>query len=125
MVDSSFATVGAFLKQRLSSFALDTNVYEYGEIESYSDTIVQINGLSNSRYGELLEFEGGSYGLTLDLHLGGVGAALLGGKVSTSSVVRPTGPVVDIWSVKSFWGVLSTLLDARSTARLNAKSTVR
>jgi len=96
MVDSSFATVGAFLKQRLSSFALDTNVYEYGEIESYSDTIVQINGLSNSRYGELLEFEGGSYGLTLDLHLGGVGAALLGGKVSTSSVVRPTGRVVDI-----------------------------
>jgi F-type H+-transporting ATPase subunit alpha len=96
MVESSFATVGAFLKQRLSAFELDTNVYEYGEVESYSDTIVQINGLSNSRYGELLEFEGGTYGLTLDLHLGGVGAALLGGKVSTSSVVRPTGRVAEI-----------------------------
>jgi F-type H+-transporting ATPase subunit alpha len=96
MVESSFATVGSFLKQRLSTYELDTHVYEYGEVESYSDTIVQINGLSNSRYGELLEFEGGSYGLTLDLHLGGVGAALLGGKVSTSSVVRPTGRVVEI-----------------------------
>ncbi len=96
MVESSFATVGAFLKQSLSTFEPDKNIYEYGEIESYNDTIVQINGLSNCRYGELLEFEGGSYGLTLDLHLGGVGAALLSGKVSTSSVVRPTGKVAEI-----------------------------
>jgi F-type H+-transporting ATPase subunit alpha len=96
MIDSTFATVGSFLKQRLSAYEPDTNVYEYGEVQSYSDTIVQINGLSNCRYGELLEFEGGAYGLTLDLHIGGVGAALLNGKVATASVVRPTGRVAEV-----------------------------
>jgi F-type H+-transporting ATPase subunit alpha len=96
MVDSSFSTVGSFLKQRVTSLELDTNVYEYGEVESFSDNIVQIKGLSKCRYGELLEFDGGAVGLTLDLHMGGVGAALLGGTVATSSVVRPTGRVAEV-----------------------------
>jgi F-type H+-transporting ATPase subunit alpha len=96
MVESSFATVGAFLKQRVTTAEADMNVYEYGEVQSFSDNIVQIKGLSKARYGELLEFDGGAVGLTLDLHLGGVGAALLGGKVSTSSVVRPTGRVAEV-----------------------------
>jgi F-type H+-transporting ATPase subunit alpha len=96
MIDSTFATVGGFLKQRLSAYSSDTNVYEYGVVQSFSDTIVQISGLSNCKYGELLEFEGGAYGLTLDLHLGGVGAALLGGTIDTASVVRPTGRVAEV-----------------------------
>ena len=96
MFDSTFATVGAFLKQRLSAFEPDTSVYEYGVVQSYSDTIVQISGLSNCKYGELLEFEGGAYGLSMDLHIGGVGAALLGGTIETASVVRPTGRVAEI-----------------------------
>ena len=96
MIDSTFTTVGAFLKQRLSAFEPDTNVYEYGVVQSYSDTIVQVSGLSNCKYGELLEFESGAYGLTMDLRLGGVGAALLGGSIETASVVRPTGRVAEI-----------------------------
>ena len=96
MVESSFATVGEFLKQRVVAAEVDTAVYEFGEVQSFSDNIVQIKGLSKARYGELLEFDGGAVGLTLDLHLGGVGAALLGGKVSTSSVVRPTGRVAEV-----------------------------
>lgn len=96
MAEPSFTSIGSYLKQRLQSYEPDARVFEYGEVESCSDTIVQISGLSGSRYGELLEFEGGAYGLTLDLHLGGVGAALLGGKVSTASVVRPTGRVAEI-----------------------------
>lgn len=96
MVESSFATVGSFLKQRVTTTKLDTTVYEYGEVESFADNIVHIKGLSNCRYGELLEFDGGAVGLTLDLHMGGVGAALLGGTVGTSSVVRPTGRVAEV-----------------------------
>jgi F-type H+-transporting ATPase subunit alpha len=96
MTESTFSTVGAYLKRRLSTFEPDTNVYQYGVVTSYSDTIVQIDGLSTCKYGELLEFEGGAYGLTLDLHLGGVGAALLGGTIESASVVRPTGRVAEI-----------------------------
>ena len=91
MVNSTFSTVGSFLKQRMSTFEPDKNIYEYGVVQSFSDTIVQISGLSSCKYGELLAFEGGAYGLTMDLHMGGVGAALLGGKIETASVVHPTG----------------------------------
>lgn len=95
-VDSSYATVGTFLKQRMSEITPHTTVYEYGEVESFGDNIVHIKGLSNCHYGELLDFDGGAVGLTMDLHMDGVSAALLGGTVSTSSVVRPTGRVAEV-----------------------------
>jgi len=95
-VESSFSTVGTMLKQRIMSTEPDPLVYEYGIVKSYSDDIVHIQGLSNCHYGELLAFESGATGLALDLVLGGVGAALLGGDVSTTSLVRTTGRIAEI-----------------------------
>jgi F-type H+-transporting ATPase subunit alpha len=118
MVESSFATVGAFLKQRVTAAETDTAVYEYGEVQSFSDNIVQIKGLSKCRYGELLEFDGGAVGLTMDLHLGGVGAALLGGKVSTSSVVRPTGRVAEVKVGPELLGRVADLISERATRKV-------
>ena len=94
--DSISSTVGSFLKRRAQKLKLDKTVYEYGEVESYSDGIVKIKGLSRCKYGELLEFDGGGVGLTLDLHIGGVGAAVLDGNVPTSSLVRQTGRVAEV-----------------------------
>ncbi|MDR2357972.1 MAG: F0F1 ATP synthase subunit alpha [Oscillospiraceae bacterium] len=93
---SSFATVGAVLKHRVSSVESGSTTYKYGEVVSFADDIIQISGLSGCHYGELLDFGGGAIGLTLDLRLDGVGAALLDGSVSTSSVVHPTGRVAEI-----------------------------
>jgi len=95
-VESSFSAVGALLKQRVKSTKSDPLEYEYGIVKSYSDDIVHIQGLANCHYGELLSFEGGATGLALDLVLGGVGAALLGGEVSTTSLVRTTGRIAEI-----------------------------
>jgi len=95
-VESSFSTVGSLLKQRIMSTEPDPLVYDYGIVKSYSDDIVHIQGLSNCHYGELLSFESGATGLALDLVLGGVGAALLGGAVSTTSLVRTTGRIAEI-----------------------------
>ncbi|MCL2663731.1 MAG: F0F1 ATP synthase subunit alpha [Oscillospiraceae bacterium] len=95
-VESSFSTVGALLKERLIATEPDPLVYDYGIVKSYSDDIVHIQGLPNCHYGELLSFEGGATGLALDLVLGGVGAALLGGSVSTTSLVRTTGHIAGI-----------------------------
>ena len=98
MVESSFATVGEFLKQRVVAAEVDTTVYEFGEVQSFSDNIVQINGLSKARYGELLEFDGGAVGLTLDLHIwAGSARPFSAVKFSTSSVVRPTGRVAEVF----------------------------
>jgi len=95
-VESSFSSVGALLKERVKSAVPDPLVYEYGVVKSYSDDIVHITGLANCHYGELLSFEGGATGLALDLVLGGVGAALLGGSVSTTSLVQTTGRIAEI-----------------------------
>ncbi|MDR3209216.1 MAG: F0F1 ATP synthase subunit delta, partial [Oscillospiraceae bacterium] len=94
--ESSFATVGAILKQRVLSAKAPPRVYNYGEVISFADGIVRVKGLSDTKYGELLDFDGGAIGLTLDLDLNGVGAALIDGTVSTSSVVHPTGRVAEI-----------------------------
>ncbi|MDR1330182.1 MAG: F0F1 ATP synthase subunit alpha [Oscillospiraceae bacterium] len=93
---SSFEAVGTLLKQRAMKAAAPPRVYNYGEVESFADGIAHISGLSGCRYGELLDFDGGAIGLTLDLRIDGVGAALLDGEVSTSSVVHPTGRVAEI-----------------------------
>ena len=94
--ESTFSAVGALLKQRAESSDAGPLVYEYGVVQSYGDDIVHIKGLSDCRYGELLSFDGGAIGLTLDLHMGGVGAAVLTGNVSTSSLVHTTGRVAEI-----------------------------
>ena len=94
--ESTFAAVGSLLRQRAGTSDAGPLIYEYGVVQSYSDDIVRITGLSNCHYGELLSFDGGAVGLSLDLYLGGVGAALLGGTVSTSSLVHASGRIAEV-----------------------------
>jgi len=94
--ESSFSSVGALLKERADKIDAGPSVYEYGVVESYSDDIVHISGLSKCHLGELLTFDGGATGLTLDVYLGGAGAALLSGNVSTSSLVHTTGRIAEV-----------------------------
>ena len=94
--ESSFSSVGAILKERIMTREPDPIVYEYGIVKSYSDDIVHVEGLASCHYGELLTFDGGAVGLSLDLVLGGVGAALLGGSVSTTSLVRKSGRIAEV-----------------------------
>lgn len=96
VAESSFSSVGAILKERIMTREPDPVVYEYGIVKSYSDDIVHVEGLASCHYGELLTFDGGAVGLALDLVLGGVGAALLGGRVSTTSLVRKSGRIAEV-----------------------------
>ena len=94
--ESSFSAVGALLKQRAEASETGALIYEYGVVQNYSDDIVHVTGLSSCHYGELLSFDGGATGLALDLYLGGVGAALLGGRVLTSGLVHTTGRIAEV-----------------------------
>jgi F-type H+-transporting ATPase subunit alpha len=93
---SSFQTVGSILRKRAATAAAGARVYDYGEVTSFSDGIAKIRGLTGAKYGELLDFDGGAVGITLDLDETGVGAAVIDGAVSTSSVVHPTGRVAEV-----------------------------
>ncbi|MCL1834722.1 MAG: F0F1 ATP synthase subunit alpha [Oscillospiraceae bacterium] len=92
----SFTSVSALLRERVLSAAADPLIYEYGVVESCSDDIVHISGLSNCHAGELVEFDGGAAGLIMDVSLGGAGAALLGGTAMPSGMVRGTGRAAEI-----------------------------
>lgn len=90
--------IGLVLKDRITSFETEPKVYEYGRVRTCGDGIVRVDGLSGSRYGELLEFEGDVYGMAMDLDIQGVGAVLLNGvnEVRTATPVRGTGRVVEV-----------------------------
>ncbi|MGI6175752.1 MAG: F0F1 ATP synthase subunit alpha [Christensenellales bacterium] len=90
--------IGEFLKERIARLKFEPELYEYGRVKSSADGIVQVEGLTHSRYGELLAFENDAYGMAMDLSMKGVGAVLLNGmnRVSAGSVVRGTGRVVEI-----------------------------
>ncbi len=49
-----------------------------GTIVSVSDGIVRIHGLADVMYGEMIEFEGGLFGMALNLERDSVGAVVLG-----------------------------------------------
>ena len=95
-LESSFSSVGAILRERAGKTDAGPIVYEYGVVQSYSDDIVHISGLSNCHMGELLSFDDGAMGITLDVYLGGAGAAVLSGSVSTSSLVHTTGRIAEV-----------------------------
>ena len=43
-----------------------------------SDGIVRIHGLAEAQYGEMIEFDGGLYGMALNLERDSVGVVVLG-----------------------------------------------
>jgi len=94
--ESTFSAVGALLKQRAEASEAGPLIYEYGVVQSFSDDIVRVTGLSRCHYGELLTFDGGATGIALDLYLGGVSAALLGGTVLTAGLVHTSGHIAEI-----------------------------
>ena len=49
-----------------------------GTIVSVTDGIIRIHGLTEVQYGEMIEFEGGVFGLALNLERDSVGAVVLG-----------------------------------------------
>ncbi len=98
MSNGSFESKSEYLKQRLASFEFERVVYPFGTVKSVGDGVARVEGLSGRLYGELLEFEGGVFGMALDLHENGVGAVLFDSadSVSVGHKVRGTGRVAEI-----------------------------
>ncbi len=85
-------------RERIDRFkgAIDTT--EVGTVTYAGDGIVHVAGLEGCKYGELLEFESGAYGIVMNLSKESLGAVLLSGAqdVTEGSTVRNTGTVVQV-----------------------------
>ena len=72
------AEISNLIKQRIQDLDAGATAKNEGTIVKVSDGIVQIHGLEDAMYGEMIEFEGGVYGMALNLEQDSVGAVVLG-----------------------------------------------
>ncbi|MBG11081.1 MAG: F0F1 ATP synthase subunit alpha [Gammaproteobacteria bacterium] len=70
--------ISEIIKQRIDSLDVSVQAKNEGTIVSVSDGIIRIFGLTDVMYGEMIEFEGGIYGMALNLERDSVGAVVLG-----------------------------------------------
>ncbi|MCY0965233.1 F0F1 ATP synthase subunit alpha [Parathalassolituus penaei] len=70
--------ISEVIKKRIENLDVTSQAQNEGTIVSVSDGIVRIHGLADAMYGEMIEFEGGVYGLAMNLERDSVGAVILG-----------------------------------------------
>src|SRR6266498_865671 len=90
--------ISAILRQQLSNFNATADLEEVGTVLQVGDGIARVYGLGNVRAGELVEFENGVQGISLNLEEDNVGVVLMGetGGLQEGSKVRRTGQIASI-----------------------------
>ncbi|WP_066800970.1 F0F1 ATP synthase subunit alpha [Moraxella oblonga] len=92
------AEISNLIKQRIQDLDVGATAKTEGVIVSVSDGIVQIHGLEEAMYGEMIEFEGGVYGMALNLEQDSVGAVVLGDYLSLQEGQKAfcTGRILEV-----------------------------
>jgi len=92
------AEISDIIKKRIAELDISTEVKTEGTIVSVSDGIVLIHGLADVMYGEMIEFEGGVFGLALNLERDSVGAVVLGDykDLAEGQKVKVTGRILEV-----------------------------
>ena len=90
--------ISEIIKQRIERLDVSTQAQNEGTIVSVSDGIVRIHGLGEVMYGEMIEFQGGVYGMALNLERDSVGAVVLGEykELEEGQTCRCTGRVLEV-----------------------------
>jgi F-type H+-transporting ATPase subunit alpha len=70
--------ISDIIKRRIDSLDVRAEAQNEGTIVGVSDGIVRIHGLAEAKYGEMIEFPGGVYGMALNLERDSVGVVVLG-----------------------------------------------
>ena len=86
------------IKSRIEKLDVSSEARAEGTIVSVADGIVRIHGLADVMYGEMIEFEGGLYGMALNLERDSVGAIVLGDylPLQEGQKVRCTGRILEV-----------------------------
>lgn len=90
--------LSSVIKKQIENYKVRLETADTGTVIQVSDGISRVHGLSKAMQGELLEFEGGVYGMVMNLEEDNVGAVLLGdsSKVKEGDTVKTTGRVVEV-----------------------------
>ncbi|GAB5497821.1 MAG: F0F1 ATP synthase subunit alpha [Pseudohongiellaceae bacterium] len=90
--------ISEIIKQRIESLDVTAQAKNEGTIVSVSDGIIRINGLADVMYGEMIEFEGGIFGMALNLERDSVGAVVLGDylQLTEGQTCHCTGRILEV-----------------------------
>ncbi len=90
--------ISEIIKQRIDNLDVSTEAQNEGTIVSVSDGIVRIHGLGDVMYGEMIEFEGGIFGMALNLERDSVGAVVLGSAsgLAEGQTARCTSRILEV-----------------------------
>ncbi|VUD63916.1 ATP synthase subunit alpha [Thalassocella blandensis] len=90
--------ISEVIKQRIDNLSVTTEAQNEGTVVSVTDGIIRIHGLAEVMYGEMIEFEGGVYGIALNLERDSVGAVVLGDYqgVAEGQTCKCTGRILEV-----------------------------
>ncbi|NLG75629.1 MAG: F0F1 ATP synthase subunit alpha, partial [Xanthomonadaceae bacterium] len=90
--------ISDLIKARIEKFESAAEERNVGTVVTVTDGIVRIHGLADAKYGEMLEFPGGSIGLALNLEQDSVGAVVLGEykHIGEGDTVKTTGRILEV-----------------------------
>jgi F-type H+/Na+-transporting ATPase subunit alpha len=90
--------ISDLIKARIEKFQSTTEARNIGTVVSVTDGIVRVHGLADARYGEMLEFDGNTFGLALNLEQDSVGAVVLGEykHIVEGASVKTTGRILEV-----------------------------
>ncbi len=90
--------ISSILKEQLSGFKRETDIYDVGTVLQVGDGIARVYGLASVMAGELVEFPNDVMGLVLNLEEDNVGCVLFGEEslVKEGDTVRRTGRILQV-----------------------------
>ena len=96
--NSGLPEIRAALHEVTDQLSADISIYQTGRVESVSDGICVVSGLSDALYGELLRFPSGIQGIVMDLDKDRIGCAVFGEfeRIDEGVEVRRTGRVIEV-----------------------------
>ncbi|PCI48291.1 MAG: F0F1 ATP synthase subunit alpha [Moraxellaceae bacterium] len=90
--------ISELIKKRITDLDASSEARNEGTVVSVSDGILKIHGLADVMYGEMIEFDGGVYGMALNLEQDSVGAVVLGDYlgITEGQKARCTGRILEV-----------------------------
>jgi len=90
--------ISELIKERIHNFESAAEARDVGTVIGLNDGITRIYGLTDAKYGEMLEFPGDTFGLALNLEQDSVGAVILGDytHISEGDTVKTTGRILEV-----------------------------
>jgi F-type H+-transporting ATPase subunit alpha len=90
--------ITSVIRKEITDYQEQLKMESVGTVLTVGDCVARIYGLEKCKSSELLEFEGGVYGIALNLEEDSVGAVLLGDsrKIKEGQIVRSTGQIISV-----------------------------